>query len=165
MARAASVVITYRDGKGKAGRTKLFIPSTTAIPDAIAFVQTLAQAIKNVNLAQLTGAKVCFPLDLTVGTSLKAVAAVGSDVQQKVLMMWDTAVSGLYAKFKIPTFDETLLTANTDTIDEAELNTAALITGVEAGIATSTPASVDITNARGMDITDIRKGREIFRNF
>lgn len=163
MARAVTVSIKFVDGKGKASSTKIYFATGATIANYIGAVQAAAQAMANVSNCRITGASICIPIDITSGT-LKAVAEVGADIWEKGLMLFTTAIAGLKAKFKLPTWDETRTIAGTDVIDPADTGVAALITVLELGYATTTPATVLFANSRDKTIDQFDKGRELFRS-
>lgn len=164
MARAVSVVINLRDQKGKASKTKIFVPSNLTIADWTAFGQSAAQVVANLSEAEVTRVSICLPIDITIGNTLKTVAGAASDVGNKALMMFTTALAGFKMRFNVPTWDETQTVAQTDVVDDSDISVAALITAIEAGYATSTPATVTPCNARGSVVDQYDKGREKFRN-
>ena len=162
MALAVTIQIDFKDAKNKPSSTKIRVPTGFSIAQYVEFAQGAAQVIADVSTARIVGVSVNVGLDLS-GATLTNVAGVAADVGSKALMIWNSAVAGLKAKFQLPTFDEdTYVVLGTDTIDEAATNMAALITAVETGY-TVTSGLIDITDKSGNDIESLSTGRELFR--
>lgn len=161
MALAVSIRFDILDDKGKTSFTKVRVPNGFSIAQYIEFAQAMAQIIADISNGLVTSAGICIGLDLS-GATLKAAATAIADVAQKAFFQFNTAVAGLRAKLKIPTLDETILVANSDSVDQLEARSAAFIAGMENGIVTL-GGTIQPTNSREDDITAVSLAREVFR--
>lgn len=164
MARATQIIYSFVDDKGKTSSTRVSVPTNLTIADWTTFAIEMGNNLTSLSTGVLTKISICVPVDITVGTTLKAVANAAADVANKVLMIFRTAVAGFKARFNIPTYDEQYSIAGTDKLDSAAINPAAIISIMEAGYTTATPADVNFTDSRGNAYGTFDKGLEKFRN-
>lgn len=157
---AAKLVINWVDAKGKPSKTILHIQNGLSIAQMIEGAQAMAQIVKNISFCKITSVSISVGLDLS-GATIRAVANSAADVGEKLLLVARSLVAGLFARFNIPTFDESFLIAGTDVLDTADADVAALITAIEGGlIVGGTP--VLPRDKRGNDIVLVSQSREIF---
>jgi hypothetical protein len=161
MVLAASLVFTLQDNKGKSSSTKIHIPTTFSLSQMLEAGTAFAQLIANLSSAKITNVSLSVGVDLSSAT-IRAVAAATSDVFQKALLVAQSAVAGLKARFNIPTLDESKVIDGTDQIDLADADVAAVVTALEDGIVVG---GVTITprDMRGDLLSQVTLAREIFR--
>lgn len=156
---AVSFNFTITDSKGKSSVTKVRTPSGFSVSQYSEFGIAMAQVLTNMSDGVLTDVSIGIPLDLS-GATIRAVAAAGADVAKKMLLSATSAVSGLFARFHIPTYDEDHTTTGSDSVDMADAEVAALIAVIEAGSGGVLPV-----DRRGNDLEDVTQAREVFRKF
>jgi len=164
MARAVSIVVNVVDAKGKASKTRIFAPTTMTVAQVQTWGVAVAGWIADLSQAQVTRVSVCLPVDITVGNTLKTVANALSDVGQKALFIWNSVLAGFKLKFNMPAFDESKITANDETVYQADAAVAAFVTAVETGFSTTNDGTVYITNSRGNNVDTLDYAVEKFRN-
>ena len=160
---AVSVNFTFLDAKGKSSTTRIHVPTGFSFAQYIAFAQAMAQLVANLSEGAITEVSVSVPLDLS-GATLKAVALGIADVAKKALLSATSIVSGLFAKWFLPTYDESHTLANSDILDPADTDVAALVTILEDGINVS-GTIITPRDLRGNPIDTVTLAREIFRKF
>jgi len=156
---AIAINFTVRDAKGKSSLTKVHVPTGFTVPDYVEFATAFGQLICDICEGELTDISVSIPLSLS-GATIRAAALVTADIAKKALLMAGSAVAGLFARFTIPTYDESHTLPDTDAIDMADAEVAALVAVIETGVGGIAP--VDL---RDSDLTDVLSAREIFRKF
>jgi hypothetical protein len=161
MALAVAVRFDFQDEKGKTSFTKVRIPTTFSVGTVTAFALGLAQLISNISQCQITNVSTTFAIDLS-GLSLKAAASAVADVAQKGYFAFRSAVTGFAKRLRIPTIDENIVNAGSDTVDTLDVNVAAYVTAMESGIAV-TGGTIAPTTERMQDLTALEEAREVFR--
>jgi hypothetical protein len=159
MALAVAVNFTITDAKGKSATTKVHVPTGFAIADYIEFGTAMGQIIADLSDGVLTNISISLPLSLS-GATIRAAAALAADVAKKGLFIAGSAISGLFARFNIPTYDEDHTVDNTDEMDLADAEVAAVVAIIEGGAGGASPCDL-----RGNNLTDVLSGREIFQKF
>lgn len=161
MPLAVSCRFEFVDGKGKTSFTKVRVPNGFAIADYRTFAQSMGQFLANVSNAKLTRASICVGLDLSSATIKVAVSGF-ADIAQKAYFGFTSAVSGLFARLKIPAISETIVAPGSDQIDQSNPDVAAFITAYETGIVT-TGGTIQPSDDRENDIVGVNFARELFR--
>jgi hypothetical protein len=161
MALAVAVRFDFQDEKGKTSFTKVRIPTTFSVGTVTAFALGLAQLISNISQCQITNVSTTFAIDLS-GLSLKAAASAVADVAQKGYFAFRSAVTGFAKRLRIPTIDENIVNAGSDTVDTLDVNVAAFVTAMESGVAV-TGGTIAPTTERMQDLTALEEAREVFR--
>lgn len=160
---AVSVNFTFLDAKGKSSTTKVHVPTGFTFAQYIAFGQAMGQIIANLSEGSLVDVSVSVPVDIS-GATIKAVALGIADVAKKALFQAVSTVAGTFAKWFLPTYNESKTLANTDQLDTADPDVAAFITLLEDGVNVSgtfvTPRTI-----REDPIDQVQVSREIFRKF
>ena len=110
MALAVSVRFDFQDAKGKKSFTKVRVPTGFASTNYAAFAAGMAQFMANISTGQITRVSFCVGIDLS-GATIKAVPSGLSDIAQKVIVGFSTAVQGLRTKMKLPAISSNMLTA------------------------------------------------------
>lgn len=154
MALALIVQIDFVDAKNKTSFTRVRVPNGFTIAQYTTFAQSLAQAVTNISGCRVTGASI--GLNFTF-TGLAAAATEAADVATKAYFKVRSAVAGFFAKFYLPTFDEALVLAGTDEINQADTAVAAYITLVETGDGFVIPS-----DKYGGDLAEVTVAREHF---
>lgn len=162
MALAVTARFDFIDDKGKTSFTKVRVPVTFSLSQYGEFGVAFAQLLVDVSLCRCTGASLTFAIDLS-GLGLRTVAGITADIAEKAAFLFNTAVTGLRAKLRIPTLRETLVPPGSDAIDTADVDVAAFIAAMENGIVVSGPATVEPTDDRENDITALTTAREVKR--
>lgn len=157
----ATINFTFRDSKKKESTTKIRVPAGVSFANIVDFAQAAAQVIANMSTAELIEVSASVGLDLS-GASLKTVATQFSDVFNKAFIQARNAVSGLLGKFNIPTYDDANNLANSDVLDPADVEVAALETLIEDGV-TVGAFLVYPTTPRGEALSEVTLAVEKFR--
>jgi hypothetical protein len=161
MALAVALRIDFIDAKGDTSFTKIRVPSGFSIAQYLEFGAAMCQFISDTSQCLITGASLTFGIDLS-GLGLKVAAASVADVFQKGYFAFTSAATGFFKRFRVPTFDEDLVTANSDAIDTVDADVAAFIAANTNGIVV-TGTTVQPTTERGHDLTGLSEAREVFR--
>ena len=163
MVLAFNIDFTIRDQKGKESSSQIRIPSTLTIAQYVEFGQAAMQVIANATTGQIVSAGLSVKLDLA-GGALGTVVSTFADVAEKALFVVRSAVAGLFARFEIPTLDETnVVVAGTDEIDLAHADITPWIAAIEDGITLTDTSVLQPTDKYGNDLTEIQTDREIFQ--
>lgn len=158
---AVQLTVNWIDAKNKPTKTILHIPTGFSISQMIQFAQGAAQLFANTSFASITSVSISVGIDLSAAT-IRLVAVSTADVAEKLLLTARSLVSGLFARFNIPTFDENKLIPGTDQADFADPDIAALVSAIEDGLIVNT-LPVLPRDKRGNDLIEVTQGREIFR--
>lgn len=158
MARAIDVTFTIRDAKNKTSKTVVHVPTGFSIAQYAEFGVAMGQVIADLLDGEIVDISVSMPINLS-GATIRAVAQTTADIAKKVVFGLISAVTGLFSKQNIPTYDEAFTIAGTDALDMASTEVAAYVALLETGSGTAPVLS------RGQDVTDVTYGREIFRKF
>lgn len=159
MALAVGFTFTIRDIKGKTSVTRLHVPTGFSAAQYGEFAQAMGQIICDLNDGELIDVSFSVPLSLS-GATIRATAGLAADVAKKALLVAGSAIAGLFARFNIPTYDESHNEApETDAIDMADVEVAALVAILEGG------AGASPCDMRGNNLTDVLSARETFRKF
>lgn len=161
MGLAITLRFNFRDDKGKESATKIRVPTGFNLSDYIEFGQAAAQILVDNSTAQLTKASATFNVDLS-GLGLKTIAGTLSKVARKLWLQFTTAVTGFLGKTLFPGLDETKVIANSDDVDQTDLDVAALVSAMEDGLPV-TLGTMTFTNGRGHDLVTASEAKEQFR--
>lgn len=161
MVLAVTIRFDIQDQKGKKSFTKVRVPTGYELSHYGEFALGMAQLIANMSTGQITRVSFCVGLDLS-GATIKAVASGLSDIAQKILIGFSTAVSGFRTKLKLPAISEVKIVAGSDSWNLADPDVAAFITAMENGIVV-TGGTVQPTDMRQNDIVSTDYARELFR--
>lgn len=162
MALAVTVRFDFLDDKGKTSFSKVRVPNGFSLAQYGEFGTAFAQLLANVSNCKITGGSLTFAIDLS-GLGLRTVASSLSDVAEKGLFLFNTVVTGLKAKLRIPTLDESQVPSGSDAIDTANVDVAAFIAAMENGIVVPVAVTVQPTDDRTNDISALTQAREIKR--
>jgi hypothetical protein len=161
MALAVTCNFTVTDSKGKSSLTKVRVPTGFSISQYGEFAEAMAQLIANMQDGAITEVTVGLPVSLS-GATIRATAIGIADVAKKLFLNVRSAVSGLFGKFNIPTYNEVNTVSGSDAADIVDPDIAALIAIVENGINVS-GETIQPIDLRGNDLADVVEAREIFR--
>lgn len=161
MALAVTIRIDVIDAKAKTSFTKVRVPLGFSLADYTQAAFGIAQSIANIIDTRITGISVCLGIDLSSAT-IKATPSVLSDIAQKAIVGFGTAVAGFRTKMKIPAIAESKIILGSDSVDQADAAWAAFLTVMEDGLVV-TGGTVTPTDQRENDITATEYARELFR--
>src|SRR5688572_15003575 len=105
MALAVGFTFTIRDIKNKVSVTRLHVPTGFSPAQYGEFAQAMGQIICDLNDGELIDVSFSVPLSLS-GATIRATAGLAADVAKKALLTAGSAIAGLFARFNIPTYDE-----------------------------------------------------------
>jgi hypothetical protein len=159
MALAVSVNFTITDAKGTSSTTFVHIPTGFSIAQYVEFAEAMGQVIADLSEGVLTRITISLPLTLS-GATIRSVASNFADIAKKALLTAGSAIGGLFARFNLPTYDETHTIDNTDQLDQADADVAAYIAIIETGGGGAAPC-----DKRSNNLTTVLTARETFRKF
>lgn len=160
---AVTINFTITDAKGKTSLTKVRVPTGFSPSQYGEFALAMGQIIATLSDGAITEISIGVPLDLSAA-SLKLVASTVADAAKKAFFGVVSSVSGLFAKYIIPTYDETHTVSGSDTIDTSDADVAAFIALIESGTTVGgTPIAP--TDKYTNDLDDVNIAREQFRRF
>jgi len=162
MALAVTCRLSFVDGKGKPSFTKIRIPTGFSISQMLEFAVAVAQLATTISVGSITRASICVGIDLSSAT-IKASPMANSDIAEKGLFGWATAVSGFRTKSWLPAFSEAMLVNASDAVDQVDADVAAYITAMENGIVV-TGGTVQPTDRRENDVVGVEYAIEKFRS-
>lgn len=162
MALAVALRIDYIDDKGDTSFSKIRVPTGFSVAQYTEFAVAFCQFVADTSACQLTGASLTFGIDLS-GLGLKAAAASVADVFQKGYFAFTSAAAGFFKRFRIPTFNESKVSAGSDNINTVDADVAAFINANVNGIAVTGPLTIQPMTERGHDLTALSEAREVFR--
>lgn len=161
MALALTANFTFRDDKGKTSSTKIRIPTSVTIAQALEFTQDAAALIAIASNAVITDASISVDIS-TFALGFKTVIGITADFFQKALFTLRTSVNGLFSKISVPTFNEDLVVAGTDQVDLTDPDVAAFVTALEDGIDDGLGGFIQPIDRRGNGIAEVSAAREVF---
>lgn len=161
MALAITLRLDFTDEVGNDSFTKLRLPTGFAISDYAEFAAAGAQLLAEISGATIHRASLTFNVSLS-GLGLSTVPNIVSAVARKAYLAFTTAVTGFFSKTLIPTYAEGLTSVGSDDIDTTDPDVAALVSAFEDGIAV-TGGTLEMTNGRGHDITNLDVAKEVTR--
>lgn len=153
-----AVLYTIRDGKNASSTMELNLPSAVSLAGAIEFAQDFAGLIDAVITGAISRIGLAFIVDLPGG--LTAVPAATSDVEEGAKFQFATD-GGFYTGFRVPTFDETFISAGSRDVNTAAGAVASLIAATTAGLTTAAGV-VEPSDKREDDIAALTFAREQF---
>lgn len=160
---AVTINFTIQDAKGKTRMTKVRVPTGFSPSQYAEFALAMGQIIANLNDGAITEISVGIPLDLSAA-SIAAVALTIADTAKKAFFGVLSSVSGLFAKYVLPTYDEGLTVAGGDSIDTSDPAVAAFIALIESG---TTVGGIPIApvDKYTNDLESVNIAREQFRRY
>jgi hypothetical protein len=111
--------------------------------------------------AEITEVSVSLGIDLS-GLGLRTVATQFADWFNKAYIQASNAVSGLFAKYNLPTYDDTNNLPNSRKLDTSDADVAALVTLIEDGITIGAGLVYPVT-VRNEATSTVTTAEEIFR--
>lgn len=160
-----TIVFTFKDEKNKPSRTEINLPSGTAFTDVVLFAKEFAPLVNDLITGQITSIGVCASVSLT-GLGLRTAPLSGSDVEEGGRFQFNT-VNGFPTAFRLPTFAESFVLANSRNIDTTDADVAAIVTAMEDGIDLSGAGGTGVitpVDKRDEDIVALNYAREQFFN-
>lgn len=143
-------------------RMEVKVPDTVTVPNAILFAQGLAPLIDAVIRGAIVG--IGLSVDVSLPGGLDATASIGADVEEGATFQFNTD-GGFKTRFRIPTFDEALIVADSNVVDTADTDVAALVTAMEDGLDIDPGAGTTLiqpSDARDDDIVTLDYAVESF---
>lgn len=131
---------TFADGEGNKATVSATVQAANEAA-AVLRAETLGESLILISDAELVGCSFSRVIDIA-GMSPTA-ADPQSNVEEKGMFSWRTA-SGFLTRFSVPAIKDAVKVANSDTLDTAEINVAAIVTEV---------TTQGWSDKRGSDIT------------
>ena len=160
---AVSINFTFKDAKNKSRVTKIRVPTGFNPAQYVEFAEAFAQILANLSDGAITEISIGIPLDISAAT-IQLIAGTLADVAKKAFFGAISSVQGLFAKFIIPTYDESHSVTNSDDIDDADPDIAAYIALMEVGTTVNTFPIYPV-DKYGNGLDDVNVAREQFRRF
>jgi len=150
---------TIQDAKGASSRLTLNFNEDLTV----AQVQDLSDQIIALLDPLVTGgimnAGAVLQLTIPAGVNIPAPA---SDVEEGARFIFNS-VGGFKTAVRIPTFDETKISANSNAVNLVDTDVAAFVTAMVDGLTVTPPGTATGQDYRGVDITSISSARESFQ--
>ena len=159
-----SIIYTIRDEKGKQSTFTINVPGTLNAAQASAFAVQFAALVANIIKGAVVGIGISLSLNLSADYA-GGIPAAGSDVEEKGYFQFVTE-NGFYTAFNVPTLDEQFVLANSNQLDTADVDVAALIAAIVTGL-TVLPGDpdevvVNPVDSRGENIVSLATALEVF---
>lgn len=150
--------LTYlvQDDKNLTSLITIPVPSQTAVADLLGALDAIGQLIMPLVKGGLKAAAVRIAGSVT-GWDLTDITA-NSDVQEIGTFLFNTT-GPVVKETNLPTFDETLLVANSKVVDTSDADVAAFITAMESGVTVNAHV-IEPCNKHAEDILSIASARE-----
>lgn len=161
MALAITVRFDFVDDSGKTTFTKLRVPTGPSIDQLVEFAQSAGQIFATASECEITNISLTFTFTPPAGLAIAAQPLI--DIAAKAAFQFRTVVSGLFAKFRIPTLDDAQVVGGSDDVDVSDPLVSPLISLVENGAVVSGPATILFTNNREHAVSTLAFAREQFR--
>lgn len=156
MALAVTLTFTITDALGKSAITKVRVPTGFSIAQYLEFGTAMGNIIAALANGAITDITIGVPLSLS-GATIRAVATSLADVGEKALLMAQSAITGLFARFNIPTYDQSKTVSGSDQVDTTDTDVAAYIAVIESGVSGVAPC-----DRRANDLVDVISVRQVF---
>jgi hypothetical protein len=153
---ALSILYSIVDAKDVVSTMEINIPTATTLANATTFAQAMAGLINAVTTGVIRRIGVVLSVALPGG--LRTGALTNSDVEEGARFQFSTS-GGNFTSFRIPTFNELMITSNSRAVDLEDTDVAALVTAMEDGIGGITP-----TDKRNEDVVALTSAREQFQS-
>lgn len=160
MATSINITVNFKDEAGKEGSTSFNVPSGTTLANAGLAAKEASLLLDGVSDGKVVGITMSYSVALPAG--LKADPVNGSRIGTGALFKWVTS-GGHYTKMNVPARRETVISDDTDVIDETDTAVAALVAEWTAGLdltAVGGTGTVTPTDTRDEDITALDEGWE-----
>jgi len=159
MAIAIAVTYEFTDDSGETATTTIHVPNTFSIAQYTEFGRAMADLLDNIVSGVVSNAELTVTLDISALTGNNAQS--GSDVEEVGAFLFRTA-EGREVSVNIPGINESMVSANSDDLDQLDTDIAAFTTAMLNGIAVAggTPQPCDANEA---DLTTLVFAREQFR--
>jgi len=135
------------------------VPGTTAVADAIDFAEAMILLIEPLLAGTLRDARI----SIGVGFTPWASALSTADVQEKARFVFRT-VGGFVKSISLPTFVESLFSAGSKDVDLTDTDVAAFVTAMIDGITVASTETVEPSDVREADITELEAASEAWGN-
>lgn len=162
---AYSVIYSFVDAKGETSTTEVNVPTGLTLANMTIFAQEMAKLINPLVNGVIT--RIGLAISIALPSGIRTVAVSTSDVEEGGKFQFRTA-GGYYTGLRLPTLNETLVSAGSKDINTLDTSVAAFIAAMLTGIdlTTATPTAgtgtVAPTDGRGDDITALVTAKEQF---
>lgn len=162
---AYSVIFSFRDAKGETSSTEVNIPTGLTLANMTIFAQEMAKLINPLITGVIT--RIGLAVSIALPAGIRTIPVSTSDVEEGGKFQFGTA-GGYYTGMRIPTWNESLVSAGSDDINTVSSDVAAFVAAMLTGIdlTTATPVAgtgtVGPTDGRGDDITSLVNAKEQF---
>lgn len=157
------IVYNVQDEKASNSLMSTRLPSAVSFNDAIIFASEFAPMIQALITGAITRIGVAFTVDLPAG--LRSAPLAGSDVEEGGRFQFNTA-GGNITSVRVPTLDESKVTAGSSEIDVLDSAVATFVTVFEDGMDLSGVGGSGVispSDSRDEDITALKWAREAFQ--
>lgn len=161
MALAITIRFDFQDEAGHTSFTKLRVPTGPSLAQLIEFGQAAGQVWANASDAEITNISLTFTFTPPAGLKASAVALL--DIAQKAAFQFTTAVSGFFAKFRVPVVQDVKFVGGSDDLDVSDPLISPFITLIENGAVVTGPATILFTDGRANPISTLAFAVEQFR--
>lgn len=158
-----NLTYTWLDFKGKSKTNKVHLPLGFSPAQYGEFAIAMGDIMEALSNGAISEIGLSIPLDISAAT-LKSAAVTLADIAKKGYFGLTSAVSGLFSKVFLPTWDKGHQVSNSDNIDFEDADVEALVDIYENGVTVSgTP--IQVVDMRGNDISAVHQARGLFRRF
>ena len=159
---AVSLNILFEDAKGAKSITTFNLPDGLTNLSYSEMGVILVDAVKQLVTGKITGAQICFGIDLSSIAGITDAPASTSDVEEGARFIWNVA-GGFTASNRIPTFDEALIVPNSRFVDLLDNDIITFIGAVTGNLTTTDDGPQAVVDYRDADILNLDSGRESFQ--
>jgi len=158
----ARVIYTVRDAKGKDATTEVKLPEALGLAGLTDWAILFATILNDFTSGRIRKCQLTLEVALSEFTS--NLLEDNSDVEEVGAFEFVTA-DGERVKMNVPGMQNSATVGNSDDLDQTDVQTAAIITAMTAGITTATNSTlVQPCSIAEDDIVDVLFAREVHRN-
>lgn len=159
MAAAVKIVYSIKDNKGKISRCEVKVPTGLTLAQYSEFAVDMGTLIDAITNGQIVNVGIAFTVDIS-SAGYTAAPGSTSDVEEKGQFMfnaglWKTVVN-------VPCISDTDVISGSDLLDTTDVDIAAFISGMTAGLTLVDLTVVQPCDERETDISSLEYARERF---
>lgn len=157
-----TVSYTIEDAKGLSSSTEVNFVGTATFADVQRAALRIGQLINGMTRGALRKVNISYSVGLPEG--VRVTPLENSDVEEGARFQFRTT-NGFFTGMRIPTFDESLLVANSTEVNQSATAVQQFIAAIVNGVALTDPAAlVTCVDKRGEDIIALSFAREQFQS-